>query len=91
MAEANHSLSQLLFTENSPAMVKRKPKIIRKPVAPPVNEWQAATPAAFFFSKLSNEMEKRIDSRICRSFDGWPNFSSPAIGPQRRRVCPRVQ
>jgi hypothetical protein len=91
MAEANHSLSQLLFTENSPAMVKRKPKIIRKPVAPPVNEWQAATPAAFFFSKLSNEMEKRIESRIRKSFNGLTNLISPTGCPRQRRLCPRVQ
>jgi len=39
MAQAKGSLSQPFFTENSPAMAKWKPKIIRKPVAPPLNEW----------------------------------------------------
>jgi len=40
MAQATPSLSQPILTEISPAMAKRKQsKIIRKPVAPPANEW----------------------------------------------------
>jgi hypothetical protein len=41
MAQANDSLFQSIFTENSPAMAKcKQSKIIRKPVAPPINEWR---------------------------------------------------
>jgi hypothetical protein len=70
MVEANDSLSQPFFTENSPAMAKRKPsKIIRKPVAPPINEWPAERnsrtktkwPAIghFFVTDILNEMEQQ--------------------------------
>jgi hypothetical protein len=40
MAQATPSISQPIYTENSPAMAKRR--IIRKPVAPPINEWPTA-------------------------------------------------
>jgi hypothetical protein len=47
MAQATISLSpldhalQLVKAAGCGVMAKRKPKIIRKPVAPPINEWRS--------------------------------------------------
>jgi hypothetical protein len=52
---ATNSLSQPIFTENSPMMAKRKQsRIIRKPVAPPINEWAERNSQQKFKTEVAN-------------------------------------